>query len=48
VFRGGCTIEAAEEVAAAELDTLQSLVDKSLLRRANGQVTGWTTGSACS
>jgi predicted ATPase/class 3 adenylate cyclase len=32
VFRGGCTLEAAEEVAVAHLDTLQSLVDKSLLR----------------
>jgi predicted ATPase/class 3 adenylate cyclase len=32
VFVGGCTLEVAEEVAEAELDTLQSLVDKSLLR----------------
>jgi len=32
VFRGGCTIESAESVAGADLDTLQSLVDKSLLR----------------
>jgi predicted ATPase/class 3 adenylate cyclase len=32
VFRGGCRLEAAEEVAEADLDTLQSLVDKSLLR----------------
>jgi tetratricopeptide (TPR) repeat protein len=32
VFRGGCTLAAAEEVAGADLDTLQSLVDKSLLR----------------
>jgi predicted ATPase/class 3 adenylate cyclase len=32
VFRGGCTLEAAEQVADANLDTLQSLVDKSLLR----------------
>jgi predicted ATPase/class 3 adenylate cyclase len=32
VFVGGCTLEAAEEVAGAELDTLQSLVEKSLLR----------------
>ena len=32
VFRGGCTLEAAEEVADAELDTLRSLLDKSLLR----------------
>src|SRR6185503_6798693 len=33
VFRGGCTLEAAEDVADADVDTLQSLVDKSLLRR---------------
>ncbi|MGH3039946.1 MAG: ATP-binding protein, partial [Gaiellaceae bacterium] len=32
IFAGGCTLEAAEEVAGAELDTLQSLVEKSLLR----------------
>ena len=32
VFRGGCTVETAEAVAGADLDTLQSLVDKSLLR----------------
>jgi predicted ATPase len=33
VFAGGCTLETAEEVADAELDTLQSLLDKSLLRQ---------------
>ncbi len=33
VFAGGCTLEAAEEVAGADIDTLESLVDKSLLRR---------------
>ena len=32
VFAGGCTLEAAEEVCDADLDTLQSLVDKSLVR----------------
>jgi len=32
VFAGGCTLEAAEDVCAADLDTLQSLVEKSLLR----------------
>ncbi|HSG12830.1 MAG TPA: hypothetical protein VLA22_03080, partial [Gaiellaceae bacterium] len=32
VFAGGCTLEAAEEVAGADLDTLQSLIEKSLLR----------------
>ena len=33
VFVGGCTYEAAEEVAGADPDTLQSLLDKSLLRK---------------
>ena len=33
VFRGGCTLEAAEEVCDADVDTLQSLIDKSLIRR---------------
>jgi predicted ATPase len=33
VFRGGCTLEAAEDVAGADLDVLQSLADKSLVRR---------------
>ena len=32
VFAGGCTLAAAEEVCDADLDVLQSLVDKSLLR----------------
>ena len=32
VFAGGCTLEAAEAIADADLDTLQSLVDKSLVR----------------
>ena len=32
VFRGGCTLEAAQQVAEADLDSLQALVDKSLLR----------------
>ena len=35
VFRGGCTLETAEEVIEADLDTLASLVDKSLLRQRN-------------
>jgi predicted ATPase/class 3 adenylate cyclase len=35
VFAGGCTLEAAEEVCDADLDTLQSLVEKSLLRFMN-------------
>jgi predicted ATPase/DNA-binding SARP family transcriptional activator/Tfp pilus assembly protein PilF len=33
VFVGGCTLEAAEQVCEAGLDTLASLVDRSLLRR---------------
>jgi predicted ATPase len=37
VFVGGCTLEAAEEVADADLDTLQSLVEKSLLRFTDGR-----------
>jgi ketosteroid isomerase-like protein len=32
VFAGGCTLEAAEEVAGADLGTLRSLVEKSLVR----------------
>jgi predicted ATPase len=32
VFRGGCTLESAEAVCDAELDTLEALVDKSLVR----------------
>ena len=35
VFAGGCTLDAAEEIAEADLDTLQSLVDKSLVRRSD-------------
>ena len=33
IFTGGCTYEAAEHVAGADPDTLQSLLDKSLIRR---------------
>ena len=32
VFRGGCTLEAAERVCDADFATLESLVDKSLVR----------------
>jgi len=32
VFAGGCTLEAAEQVCGADIDVLQSLVDKSLVR----------------
>ena len=38
VFRGGCTLESAEEVVEADLDTLQSLVDKSLLRHTDERI----------
>ena len=37
VFSGGCTLEAAEAVVDADLDTLQSLVEKSLLRQSEGR-----------
>jgi predicted ATPase len=33
VFAGGCTLDAADEIVAADVDGLQSLVDKSLVRR---------------
>jgi predicted ATPase len=33
VFTGGCTLEAAEDVCDASLDTISELVEKSLLRR---------------
>jgi len=33
VFAGGCSLESAEQVAGADPDTLQSLLDKSLVRR---------------
>ena len=33
VFAGGCTLEAAEEVAGIDLDLAQSFVDRSLVRR---------------
>jgi predicted ATPase/class 3 adenylate cyclase len=35
VFAGGCTLEAAEEVCEAQLNVLQSLVDKSLVRHSD-------------
>jgi predicted ATPase/class 3 adenylate cyclase len=44
VFAGGCTLESAKAVCDAELDTLGSLLDKSLLRRretAEGDVRFW-------
>ncbi|HEY6069550.1 MAG TPA: adenylate/guanylate cyclase domain-containing protein [Gaiellaceae bacterium] len=39
VFAGGFTLEAAEVVCDADLDTLGSLVDKSLVRRAGDRFT---------
>jgi len=39
IFTGGCTLEAAEDIADADLDVLQSLVDKSLLEYAAGRFT---------
>jgi tetratricopeptide (TPR) repeat protein len=38
IFAGGCSFEAAEYVAGADPDTLQSLLDKSLLRRRDSNV----------
>jgi predicted ATPase len=35
VFAGGCTLDAAEAVVDADLDTLQSLTDKNLVRFTN-------------
>ena len=39
VFSGGASLEAIEEVCGGELDTLASLVDKSLLRRGGDRFT---------
>jgi predicted ATPase len=38
IFVGGCTYEAAEDVCDADPDVLQSLIDKSLLRRRDTEV----------
>ena len=37
VFAGGCSLASAEAVAEADLDLLQSLVEKSLLRQTGGR-----------
>jgi predicted ATPase len=37
VFAGGCTLETAEQVCDAEIDTLHSLVSKSLLSHSDGR-----------
>ncbi len=38
VFRGGCTLDSAEKVCHADVDTLASLLDKSLIRRRAGRL----------
>jgi non-specific serine/threonine protein kinase len=38
VFAGSCSFESAEQVVGADPDLLQSLLDKSLLRRRDGKV----------
>jgi predicted ATPase/class 3 adenylate cyclase len=38
VFAAGCTLESAESVCDADLDTLASLLDKSLTRRRTGRL----------
>ncbi len=38
VFAGGCTLEAAEAIADADVDTVQSLVEKSLVRVTGGRL----------
>ena len=38
VFAAGCTLESGEEVCEADLDALESLLDKSLLRRRTGRI----------
>jgi predicted ATPase len=43
VFRGGCTVESAEQVAGATLPALATLVDKSLLRQSSLPARGSTT-----
>jgi predicted ATPase/DNA-binding SARP family transcriptional activator len=38
VFIGGCTLEAAEAVCEADLETIASLLDKNLVRRRDGRI----------
>ncbi len=38
VFVGGCTVEAAEAVTGADIDALESLVEKSLVRQKAGRL----------
>jgi tetratricopeptide repeat protein len=37
VFAGGCTLQAAESVCGSDLDSLESLVEKSLVRQEHGR-----------
>lgn len=37
VFRGGCTVLSAEEIAEAEIEVLASLVEKNLVRQSRGR-----------
>ncbi len=37
IFAGGCTLEEAERVAGADVDAMQSLVEKSLIRHEAGR-----------
>jgi class 3 adenylate cyclase len=46
IFAAGCTLESAEAVCAADLADLESLLDKSLLRRRTGQLA--EDASSCS
>jgi predicted ATPase/class 3 adenylate cyclase len=43
VFAGGATLEAAEAVAEADLETLTSLIEKNLVRHADGRYTMYET-----
>ena len=36
-FAGGCTLDSAEQVCDTDLDAVQSLVEKSLVRHTNGR-----------
>jgi predicted ATPase/class 3 adenylate cyclase len=37
VFVGGCTLEAAEQVAGADIETVEALIEQSLLRHSGGR-----------
>jgi predicted ATPase/class 3 adenylate cyclase len=45
VFAGGCTLEAAEAVCETDLETLSSLIDKSLVRKSGGRF--WMLQTVC-